>query len=74
MTVGPNEGWEYVFGLVSVGLAIAITGPGVFSIDAALGIEDGLDGWVGAAMVAVGVAAAAAQMVVFFRPREVAEA
>jgi len=74
VTARPNEGWEYVFVLGSVGLAIAIAGPGAFSIDAALGIEDVLDGWVGAAVVGGGAAAAAAQIVVFFRPREVAEA
>lgn len=74
VTARPNEGWEYVFVLGSVGLAIAIAGPGAFSIDAAIGIEDVLDGWVGAAVVGGGVAAAAAQIVVFFRPREVAEA
>ena len=74
VTARPNEGWEYVFVLGTVGLAIAIAGPGAFSIDAAIGIEDVLDGWVGAVAVGGGVAAAAAQMVVFFRPREVAEA
>ena len=74
VTARPNEGWEYVFVLGTVGLAIAIAGPGAFSIDAAIGIEDVLDGWVGALAVGGGVAAAAAQMVVFFRPREVAEA
>ena len=74
VTARPNEGWEYVFVLGSVGLAIAIAGPGAFSVDAAIGIEDVLDGWVGAAVVGGGVAAAAAQIVVFFRPREVAEA
>ena len=74
VTARPDEGWEYVLVLGSVGLAIAIAGPGAFSIDAAIGIEDVLDGWVGAAVVGGGVAAAAAQIVVFFHPREVAEA
>ena len=74
VTARPDEGWEYVLVLGSVGLAIALAGPGAFSIDAAIGIEDVLDGWVGAAVVGGGVAAAAAQIVVFFHPREVAEA
>ena len=72
MTARPDEGWEYVLVLGTVGLAIAIAGPGAFSIDAAIGVDGVLDGWAGAAFVAVGVAAAAAQMAVFFRPREAA--
>jgi putative oxidoreductase len=74
VTARPDEGWEYVFVLGSVGLAIAVAGPGAISIDAAFGIEDVFDGWVGAALVGGGAAAAAAQIAVFFRRREVAEA
>ncbi|MGB5657571.1 MAG: DoxX family protein, partial [Acidimicrobiia bacterium] len=51
VTARPDEGWEYVLVLGSVGLAIAVAGSGAFSIDAMLGIEDVLDGWVGAALV-----------------------
>ncbi len=71
VTARPDEGWEYVLVLGAVGAAIAIGGPGAFSIDAALGIEDLLNGWVGAALVAGGIAAASAQIMVFFRPKEV---
>lgn len=74
VTARPDEGWEYVFVLGSIGLAIAIAGPGAFSIDAAMGVDDVLDGWVGAGLVAGGVAAAAAQIALFFRPWEVVEA
>jgi putative oxidoreductase len=74
VTARPDEGWEYVLVLASVGLAIAIAGPGAISIDAAMGIEDSLDGWVGAALIAGGVAAAGVQIAVFFRPRTMAEA
>jgi putative oxidoreductase len=74
VTARPEEGWEYVLVLGSVGLAIAIAGPGAFSVDAALGIEGVLDGWVGAVVVGGGVVAAAGQIALFFRPREVAEA
>ena len=74
VTARPDEGWEYVLVLGSVGLAIAIAGPGPFSIDAVLGIDDVLNGWAGAAVVGGGVLAAAAQIAVFFRPREIAEA
>ena len=74
ITARPDEGWEYVLVLGTVGLAIAIAGPGAFSLDAVMGVDDVLDGWAGAAVIAGGVVAAAAQMAVFFRPREVAEA
>ena len=74
VTARPDEGWEYVLVLGSVGLAIAIAGPGAFSIDSVLGVDDVLNGWVGAAVVGGGVLAAAAQIAVFFRPREIAEA
>lgn len=70
VTARPDEGWEYVLVLGTVGAAIAIGGPGEFSIDAALGIEDLLDGWVGAALVAGGIGAAAVQIATFFRPNE----
>lgn len=74
VTARPDEGWEYVLVLASVGLAIAIAGPGAISIDAAMGIEDSLDGWIGAVLIAGGVAAAGVQIAVFFRPRTMAEA
>ena len=70
VTTRPDEGWAYVLVLGTVGAAIAISGPGEFSIDAVLGIEDLLNGWVGAALVAGGIVAAAAQMATFFRPNE----
>ena len=72
VTARPDEGWEYVLVLGTVGAAIAIGGPGEFSIDAMLGIEDLLNGWAGAALVAGGVVAAAAQIAIFFRPNEAA--
>lgn len=72
VTARPDEGWEYVLVLGTVGAAIAIGGPGEFSIDAMLGIEDSLNGWVGAALVIGGIVAAAAQIATFFRPNETA--
>ncbi len=72
VTARPDEGWEYVLVLGTVGAAIAIGGPGEFSIDAMLGIEDLLNGWVGAALVAGGVMTAVAQIAIFFRPNEAA--
>ena len=74
VTARPDEGWEYVLVLGSVGLAIAVAGPGAFSIDGALGVDGVLNGWVGAAVVGGGVLAAAVQIAVFFHPREAVEA
>ncbi|MEA3509925.1 MAG: DoxX family protein [Actinomycetota bacterium] len=72
VTARPDEGWEYVLVLGAVGAAIAIGGPGEFSIDAVIGFEDLLNGWVGAALVVGAVVAAGAQIAIFFRPNEAA--
>jgi putative oxidoreductase len=66
----PGEGWEYVATLALTGLVIAIGGPGTVSVDDAVDLAVKLDGWVGAAIVAAGLALAAVQLAVFFRPDE----
>jgi putative oxidoreductase len=63
----PDEGYEYVFTLMAVALALAIAGPGTVSIDAALGIDGTLSGWVGAGIFALGLLAAAGQLAMFWR-------
>ena len=68
VTARPDEGWEYVMTLAAVAAAVAIAGPGAVSIDAALGIDSTLNGWVGAGAVLVGVLAAGAQLATFFKP------
>lgn len=68
ITARPDEGWEYVFVLAAAAVAIALLGPGEWSIDHALEIADDLDGEVGLAIVGAGVGAAAAQLLAFFRP------
>jgi len=68
VTARPEEGWEYVLTLSAVAAALAIAGPGSASIDAALGLDTVLDGWVGGAAVLVGILAAGAQLATFFRP------
>jgi putative oxidoreductase len=67
------EGYEYVLTLAVAAAALAVAGPGEFSID--WGIElDGvpvaslLDGWVGALLAVGGIAAAAGQLATFWRP------
>ncbi|MGH9245576.1 MAG: DoxX family protein [Acidimicrobiales bacterium] len=64
-----NDGWEYTWILALIGVAVATLGPGRWSLDGALGIADDLDGFVGLAIaVGLGLAAAAAQLVIFWRP------
>ena len=48
--------------------ALAIAGPGGISLDAALGLDTLLDGWIGGGAIVFGVLAAAAQLAIFFRP------
>lgn len=62
-----GNGWEYNLVLGAVGVAVATTGPGEWSLDGAIGI--GLNGPVGFAISLIGgVAAAAALLGVFYRP------
>ncbi len=68
ITARPDEGWEYVFTLTTMALAVAMIGPGEWSLDHALDLADKLDGWVGLALVGGGLATAPAQVALFFRP------
>ncbi|HWL50587.1 MAG TPA: DoxX family protein [Acidimicrobiia bacterium] len=63
----PDEGWEYVGTLSIIGIALAVLGPGRYSVDEALGIAGNLDGWVGLAIIGAGVLVAAGQLAVFWR-------
>lgn len=71
VTARPDEGWEYVLVLGVVAVSVAISGPGAVSLDAALGIADFLNGWVGVGAVALGILAAAAQIKLFYHPDDV---
>lgn len=63
-----KEGYEYVLNLSAASVALAAIGPGRLSVDHALGIDQRLTPLQGAALAAgVGVAAAAAQLAVFWR-------
>jgi putative oxidoreductase len=68
ITARPDEGFEYVMVLAATAAALALLGPGEWSIDHAIGIADDLDGGVGILIVAGGVAAAVGQLATFYRP------
>jgi len=65
----PGEGWEYVMTLGLTGFALAVIGPGRWSLDHALDLTDDLVGLPGlvTALVA-GVGGAAALLAVAWRP------
>ncbi len=67
ITARPDEGWEYVFVVGVVAIAIAVLGPGEWSIDHAIGWSEKLDGTTGAAIAAGGIIAAFGQLAMFFR-------
>jgi putative oxidoreductase len=68
VTARPDEGWEYILTLSAVAAALAIAGPGGISLDAALGLDTLLDGWIGGGAVVFGVLTAGVQLAIFFRP------
>jgi len=68
------EGWEYVFSLAFTATALAIAGPGDWSLDYQLGLDDKLDAWIGVIFVAGAVALSALQLAAFWRPGERAAA
>jgi putative oxidoreductase len=68
ITARPDEGWEYVFTLTAMALALAMIGAGEWSVDHGIDLADKLDGWVGLLIVAAGLATAVAQVALFFRP------
>ncbi|HEY5662610.1 MAG TPA: DoxX family protein [Ilumatobacter sp.] len=65
----PGEGWEYVMTLVSCGVALGAVGPGRWSLDHALGIDDDLVGVTGLLLAAgAGGVGALVVLVAFWRP------
>jgi putative oxidoreductase len=64
----PTEGYEYVFVLTVLGLALGALGPGEWSLDDALGFG-WVDGWSGFAITAgAGIGGALALLLLFWRP------
>ena len=68
------EGWEYVFSLAFAATALAIAGPGDWSLDYQIGIDHTLDAWIGVFFVVGAVALSALQLATFWRPGEKGEA
>jgi len=65
ITARPDEGYEYVFVLVASAVAIALLGPGEWSLDHALELD--FDGSTGALIVGAGFLAGVAQLAAFYR-------
>ena len=61
----PDEGWEYVATLAVAALALAMLGPGAYSIDAAIGLD--LDGWIGLVIALGGTVLGAVQLALLWR-------
>jgi putative oxidoreductase len=67
----PDEGFEYVATLAVIGFALAVAGPGSWSVDSILGIADALDGPVGALIFGMGLVVGYVQTLVMWkRPME----
>lgn len=63
-----NEGYEFVLNLGAASVALAALGPGRFSVDRALGLDEKISGPQRAAIAAgLGLAAAAAQLAAFWQ-------
>ncbi|MCQ3814748.1 MAG: DoxX family protein [Acidimicrobiia bacterium] len=63
------EGWEYNFVLAIIAVGVATTGPGQYSLDYQLELIENLDGTIGLLISAIGgVAAAIAQLALFYHP------
>jgi putative oxidoreductase len=63
-----KDGWEYNLVLAVLAVLVAVTGPGEWSLDHALDITEDLDGGRGLLISLVGLVAAIALMVVFWKP------
>ena len=73
----PKPGWEYVISIAVVGAVVAISGPGTWSLDHALGLDaDTWGGTWGSAIIGIGlgVVSSVAQMAICFRPPVPADA
>lgn len=66
----PGEGWEYVMTLLVCGLVLGALGPGGWSLDRALDLDDDLTAWTGLVIAAAaGLGGAAALLAACWRPK-----
>ncbi len=70
ITARPDEGWEYAATLVAIAFAVAMLGPGEWSLDDAFGIADDLDGWIGGLIAVGGIMSGLGQAALFWRPEK----
>lgn len=63
-----KEGWEYAAAIITYAVLLATIGPGRYSIDRLLGIDDTLSGWLGTAIALAGAVVAFLQLAIFYRP------
>jgi putative oxidoreductase len=66
----PDEGYEYVATMAVAALVLAMVGPGSASLDAVIGIDDALNGYVGAGIIGLGLLAGFGQLAAFWRKPE----
>ena len=64
------EGWEYVFALAFTAAALAVAGPGDWSLDHQLDLAHKLDAWIGVFFVVGAILLSALQLATFWRPGE----
>jgi len=62
----PDEGYEYVLTLAVAALALAVAGPGEWSLDHGLDVV--VDGLAGGLVAGAGLLAGAGQLLAFYRP------
>ncbi len=64
-----NDGWEYTLVVALIATFVAMLGPGEYSVDHLLKIDDALNGYVGLGIAAVvGLVGGAIQLGVFYKP------
>ncbi|MDP9182860.1 MAG: DoxX family protein, partial [Actinomycetota bacterium] len=67
-----KEGYEYVLLIAVTCVSLGVLGPGTYSLDRSLGIDDDLDGWIGGGIALLGVLGALAMLAVCWRPEKAA--
>jgi putative oxidoreductase len=66
----PDEGYEYVLTLSVIGGVVAYLGPGLYSVDDALGLTERLSGTAGLTIALAGILAGVLQLLATYRPSD----